>query len=191
MANTTHAHKEHVLPLRLYFSVFAGLLVLTALTVYIAGFQFGAFNLVVAMAVAVVKASLVALFFMHLKYDNKVFMLIFVTSIAFLGIFVTFTMADTMTRGSIDSATRNPLIPEATIYRGEGLDRTNPHTPEVQTMAPGGLDSAQADTGGLDTVIIPGTGGADTLATDSATADTIRSTDTLAEPAPQGNTGGY
>jgi cytochrome c oxidase subunit 4 len=52
--------------------VLAILLVLTVITVAIAQFDFGNLNLVVAMVVASVKAALVALFFMHLKYENPI-----------------------------------------------------------------------------------------------------------------------
>lgn len=61
----------HVVPFKMYLGVFISLLVLTALTVIVSRFDFGAFNLVIAMLVASVKAGLVAMFFMHLKYENK------------------------------------------------------------------------------------------------------------------------
>jgi caa(3)-type oxidase subunit IV len=59
-------------------------------------------NLVVAMAVALTKALLVCLFFMHLKDDNKIFALTFGSSVIFLGIFFLLTMADLFTRGIVD-----------------------------------------------------------------------------------------
>ena len=67
-----HASHElgHIIPLRIYCYVLGALVVLTAVTVAVAQFDFGNWNLVVAMAVASVKATLVALFFMHLKYEN-------------------------------------------------------------------------------------------------------------------------
>lgn len=113
------AHSEshhHILPLRLYFTVFAALLVLTAVTVYIASFDFGSYNLVVAMAVAAVKASLVALIFMHLKYDNKMYAIAFVISLVMLAVFVTLTLFDTLGRGEIDAQRDGPITPDAVIY---------------------------------------------------------------------------
>lgn len=180
MANTTHAHTEHVLPLRLYFGVFGALLVLTAITVYIASLNFGAFNLVVAMSVAAIKASLVALFFMHLKYDNKVYLVIFITSIAFLAIFIIFTMADTLTRGRVDPMKEAPLVPEATIYRGRGAQEV---PPEVQGMVP---DTAALQEQGdireheniLDTIPSPEGEGVDSVPIDVLTDDTASSADT-------------
>jgi len=62
----------HIQPASVYVTVLAILLVLTVVTVWIAGFDFGAWNLVVAMLVASVKATLVAMFFMHLKYENPI-----------------------------------------------------------------------------------------------------------------------
>ncbi|HOD65993.1 MAG TPA: cytochrome C oxidase subunit IV family protein [candidate division Zixibacteria bacterium] len=130
MASATHVHTEHVLPLRVYFGVFAALLVLTALTVFIARFHFGALNLVVAMAVAAVKAGLVALFFMHLKYDSKVYAAVFITAVVFLAVFIVLTMSDTMTRGHVDPEKQSPIIPEAVIYRQAA--------PSADTAAAGG-----------------------------------------------------
>ncbi len=62
---------HHVLPMKVYINVFIILLIFTALTVLVARFDFGMMNSVIAMAVATVKATLVALYFMHLKYDDK------------------------------------------------------------------------------------------------------------------------
>ncbi len=62
----SHDAHHHVTPLVVYWGVFGALLVLTAVTVWIAQFHFGAATTLIAMAVATVKASLVALFFMHL-----------------------------------------------------------------------------------------------------------------------------
>jgi len=62
----------HILPLKYYFITLGALLVLTILTVAAAYQDFGAMNLVVAMVIASIKALLVALFFMHLKYENPI-----------------------------------------------------------------------------------------------------------------------
>lgn len=63
-------HVEHHLPKNLYFAIFGALMVLTALTVGIAYVNLGQLNIVVALAVAIIKASLVVMFFMHLKYES-------------------------------------------------------------------------------------------------------------------------
>ncbi len=107
----------HVLPLRTYLGVAAALLVLTAITVWVAGHDYGEWNLIVAMAVAVTKATLVVLFFMHLLYDHKVYGLIFVASILFLGVFIVLTMFDTMRRDDIYDYVEKPINPNAIIYK--------------------------------------------------------------------------
>jgi cytochrome c oxidase subunit IV len=63
-------HVEHHLPKTLYFMIFGALMVLTAMTVGLAFVNLGQLNIVVALTVAVVKASLVVMFFMHLKYES-------------------------------------------------------------------------------------------------------------------------
>jgi cytochrome c oxidase subunit 4 len=63
-------HVEHHLSKNLYFAIFGALMVLTAVTVGLAYVNLGQLNVVVALAVAIVKASLVVMFFMHLKYES-------------------------------------------------------------------------------------------------------------------------
>ena len=104
-------HKPHILPLKLYFFVAAALLVLTYVTVRVSYFHFGTWNLIVAMGVATIKASLVALFFMHLKYDERFNAVIFVGSLACLGIFFSLTLADTMERGALDPVKAGDILP--------------------------------------------------------------------------------
>ncbi len=73
-----HSHDDishqlgHIIPKKIYTMVLCALLFLTFITVWIAQFNFGNWNIVVAMLVASVKAGLVTLFFMHLKYENKI-----------------------------------------------------------------------------------------------------------------------
>lgn len=72
-----HLELGHIVPFSVYFKVFISLIVLTAFTVAISRVDFAEFghpvlNIVVAMLVASVKALLVVLFFMHLKYENPV-----------------------------------------------------------------------------------------------------------------------
>lgn len=86
----------HVMPASLLLAVFGALMVLTALTVAVSYFDFGAVNLLVALGVATVKATLVALYFMHLRYDKPFNAVIFVIGIAFLGLFLMITMLDTI-----------------------------------------------------------------------------------------------
>jgi cytochrome c oxidase subunit 4 len=98
-----HEHDEpHILPLSTYLGVWGALVVLTIITVAVSRFDFGSANTVVAMIVATIKASLVALIFMHLFYDNKLNLVILAASFLFVAIFFTPTLIDLGTRGMID-----------------------------------------------------------------------------------------
>lgn len=98
-----HEHDEpHILPLSTYLGVWGALVVLTVITVAVSRFDFGSANTVVAMVVATIKASLVALIFMHLLYDNKLNLVILMASFLFVAIFFTPTLIDLGTRGLLD-----------------------------------------------------------------------------------------
>lgn len=100
MSNQKHEH--HIIPLRTYFKVFGALMVLTALTVITAQVDLGGWaNIVLAMFIATIKASLVLMFFMHLYYDNKTNLIFFLGSVLFLIIFITFTLIDVDYRDKI------------------------------------------------------------------------------------------
>lgn len=116
MSNTEH-NQHHIIPFRTYLIVFIGLLFLTFVTVAVSRVDLGAANIAVALFVAGTKATLVALFFMHLLYDNKLNMLIFISAIAFLTIFITFTMFDTLKRDAIYDIRDAKIQDEAVIYK--------------------------------------------------------------------------
>ncbi|MBN1910309.1 MAG: cytochrome C oxidase subunit IV family protein [Pirellulales bacterium] len=86
----------HVADPRVLLAVFAALIGLTALTVGVSYFDFGGLNIFVALGVATVKAGLVALYFMHLRYDNLFNSVVFLTGVAFLGLFLGITLLDTV-----------------------------------------------------------------------------------------------
>lgn len=86
---------------RTYAKVLGALLALTAVTVAAAGVDFGAGNTVIALAIASVKASLVALFFMHLRHEKPMNAIIFVSGLVFLGVFLTICAIDLDTREEI------------------------------------------------------------------------------------------
>jgi cytochrome c oxidase subunit 4 len=71
------------------------LLGLTVLTVLVAQVHLGEANVVVALAIACLKATLVALFFMHLKYEHRFFRVILVASVVFAVLLVSFVVFDT------------------------------------------------------------------------------------------------
>jgi cytochrome c oxidase subunit 4 len=115
-------HTKHILPLRLYLAVGGALIVLTAVTVAVSFLHFGGWNVVVALSIAAIKATLVAMFFMHLKYDNKLYLFIFIVAVLFLAVFIVFTMFDTMTRDQIYDVKAGPITPDATIYQSNPAD---------------------------------------------------------------------
>jgi cytochrome c oxidase subunit 4 len=84
----------HVLPLRLYLGIFAALMVLTGLTVWVATIDLGAMNVVVALTIACIKALLVILFFMHVKYSSKLTWIYVAAGFFWFLILIAFTMAD-------------------------------------------------------------------------------------------------
>jgi cytochrome c oxidase subunit 4 len=94
-AHHTHAHPHvHVTPLPVYLTVFATLMVLTGVTVAVAYVNLGEFNKVVALGIAAFKATIVVLYFMHVKHASKLTKLFAVTGIFFLVILFGLTMSD-------------------------------------------------------------------------------------------------
>lgn len=98
-----HSHSEpHVSPLSLYFTVFSSLIVLTFVTVGVSELGLPpTLSIIVAMAVALVKATLVATWFMHLIHDTKLNISLFLASIWFMSIFFIFTTFDMASRGNV------------------------------------------------------------------------------------------
>ena len=107
---------DHILPLGLYLKVGGTLLALTVITVWVAQYDLGALNLIVAMTIACVKATLVALFFMHLKYASKLYSVVLVGALLMVAVFIVFTMFDTLTRGRVYEIKAAPINPNAVIY---------------------------------------------------------------------------
>jgi cytochrome c oxidase subunit 4 len=89
---------DHILPKRIYYTIFAILMFCTYLTVQIAFLDLGALNVVAALTIAVFKAALVVLFFMHVKYSTRLTWAVVVGSIFWLGILIALTMGDYLTR---------------------------------------------------------------------------------------------
>jgi len=90
---------SHILPKRLYYTIFAILLFCTYLTVQIAFLDLGAMNTVAALAIATFKAALVILFFMHVKYSSQLTKMIIGTGLFFLLVMFSLTMTDYLSRG--------------------------------------------------------------------------------------------
>ena len=79
---------------RTYALVWLGLVMLTGLTVGLTGVPLGRLSILGAILIASVKSTLVLLFFMHLRYERRIFAAIFLVTIAILAIFIGFTFLD-------------------------------------------------------------------------------------------------
>jgi cytochrome c oxidase subunit IV len=88
----------HILPKRIYYTIFAILMFCTYLTVQIAFFDLGALNTIAALGIAVFKATLVVLFFMHVKYSTRLTWAVVLGSIFWFGILLALTLSDYLTR---------------------------------------------------------------------------------------------
>lgn len=103
-AHGAHESHHHVSSAGQYWGIYGALMVLTAITVlayYVPlwlNLNLGAANVIIAMAIATTKATLVCLYFMHLKYDKKFNLIAFLSSLIFLGLFLGFTLLDINTR---------------------------------------------------------------------------------------------
>lgn len=89
---------KHIIPKRIYFAVFITLIFLTGLTVWVAFFDLGAFNNVAAIGIAIIKATLVLLYFMHVRYSQRLTWVFVAVGFLFLVILLAFTMSDVSTR---------------------------------------------------------------------------------------------
>ncbi len=103
--SAAHAGNHDANAPKLYAAVLATLLILTFITVAASKVQFGSgmINVVIALSIATIKASLVALFFMHLIHDKPMNSIILIAAFVFLGIFLGFSYTD--------QASRDPLQP--------------------------------------------------------------------------------
>jgi cytochrome c oxidase subunit 4 len=90
---------------KVYFAVFAALIALTALTTGVAFIDLGAMNTVAALGIAVLKASLVVLFFMHLKWSSHLMRVAGGAALVWLVILIGLTLSDFATRNWIPSPT--------------------------------------------------------------------------------------
>src|SRR3989442_6489931 len=89
---------EHIVPVRVYYTVFGILALCTYLTWQVAVFDLGALNTIVALVIAVFKATLVVLFFMHVRYSTRLTWAVIVGSVFWLGILLALTLSDYLTR---------------------------------------------------------------------------------------------
>jgi cytochrome c oxidase subunit IV len=97
---------HHVAPLSMYLAVFGALIVGTVLTVVVAYFDLGPLNNIVMLAVAIAKALLVILFFMHVRWSSRLTWVVAAAGFFWLLILFTITMSDYMSRGWVTGTLR-------------------------------------------------------------------------------------
>ncbi len=89
---------DHIVSWKVYVAVFLALVVLTVVTVVAATYNFGPLNVIIALGIAITKATLVVLYFMHARYAGGLTRLVILSSAAFFFILVFLTMSDYVTR---------------------------------------------------------------------------------------------
>jgi cytochrome c oxidase subunit 4 len=113
-ASASHHDDEisHVTPVRLLIGVWGALMVLTVVTVAVTSVDLGSrTNLIIAMAIATVKAGLVVTYFMHLRWDRPFHTLVFLGSLLFVSLFISMTL--------FDKSEYEPDIEEMYLQRGQ------------------------------------------------------------------------
>lgn len=132
-----HGHHLHGGP-KVYAAVLSALLVLTIVTVIASKIDFGsaAANVIIALGIATVKGTLVALWFMHLKYDKPVNGMIFVATLFFLFLFFLFPYIDTTSRFDIKPSNwKGPAYMPDTGAAVEGIGANFPLPPKEKPKA--------------------------------------------------------
>jgi cytochrome c oxidase subunit 4 len=91
--------QSHVVPTTTYYTIFAALMGLTAVTVAVAYVDLGPLNTVAALVIACIKATMVVLYFMHVRYGTRLIKLTVIAGLYWMGILLTLTLSDYLTRG--------------------------------------------------------------------------------------------
>ena len=97
-----------IVPPRVYLTIWALLLVFTAITVVVAGIDLGVMNVVVMLGIAVAKAMLVILYFMDVRDASRLTRMVVASGFAWFALVVLFTMADVVTRAGFPSLAATP-----------------------------------------------------------------------------------
>ncbi len=97
-AAAAHEEEHHIVSDGTFILVWIGLLVLTAMTVAASVYYPGKIGVGVAMIVTPIKAALILMYFMHLKYEKKIFVIMFLSAMAIFGVFLGLTFIDYLYR---------------------------------------------------------------------------------------------
>ena len=118
----------HISPVKTYITIFGALMVGTVITVAAAFVNLGPLNFPVAISIAIAKATLVILFFMHLKYSSQLTKLICGSAFFFLIVLFGLTMSDYLSRGWFTA-------PDGTTGAGTQVTIGPPPPPSAETEA--------------------------------------------------------
>lgn len=104
LRQTSESHKQehHVIDVKTYVTIYLALMVLLAATVGVHFMDLGAVALPIAMAIAMIKAVMIVLFFMHVYYSAPLTWIVASGSLLWLGLFLAFLVADYAGRGWLD-----------------------------------------------------------------------------------------
>lgn len=108
---------EHIVSPKIYVVIFLALMVGTFLTVVAAGKDYGRMNIVIALGIATIKATLVILFFMHGKYSPKRTKLVIVSGFFWLAIMLGLTLADYSSRHAEPSRSQLDTPVSVPVFR--------------------------------------------------------------------------
>ncbi|MGA3067709.1 MAG: cytochrome C oxidase subunit IV family protein [Tepidisphaeraceae bacterium] len=100
----------HVTSVRLLLTVYFTLVIFTIITYSVSRLDLGQFNIIAALAIAVIKASLVVLYFMHLRWDSPFNALALITAITFVALFIGLAL--------LDSVSYQPLLKQTPAALG-------------------------------------------------------------------------
>lgn len=128
----------HLSSARFYWGIFGALAVLTFITWRVSYYDFGPANVLVALLIATMKASLVATFFMHLRHDNLFNTLAFLAAFLFLALFILLTYDDLGKRAQVDPDYGGTMLPETGQNAPGGLPATSATANETSPEAPPG-----------------------------------------------------
>ncbi len=114
---------EHIVQPKSYYKIFGALMLLTAITVGVAFINFGPLNNFIAMGIAVTKATLVILFFMHVRYGTRLTQVVVVAGFFWLAIMFVLIGSDYLSRGYVR---RDTLVQPVAIESSTHIPET-PH----------------------------------------------------------------
>ena len=92
--DSTHENEHTLVPLRVYFVVYAALIVLTTLTVGVSMIDLKKVTVLMAMIIATCKATLVLMYFMHIRYEKPMYVAMIAAILATYGVFIGLTFTD-------------------------------------------------------------------------------------------------